>query len=85
MQKRSLWRARRDYDAALAHFAAMLPCPRSPPHWQAHYLRQFLEAVTQAAAAKVLCSLGVYMLFASPWCPPTFACPAARVQVVDQN
>lgn len=43
----------RDYDAALAHFAAMLHCPRSAPYWQAQYLRQFLDCMMQAAAVKV--------------------------------
>ncbi|KAK9823583.1 hypothetical protein WJX72_003982 [[Myrmecia] bisecta] len=41
-----------DLEAAVQHFMAMLPCAHSPEHWQAHYLRQFLEAVQQAQAAK---------------------------------
>jgi hypothetical protein len=61
-------RARSDYDAALAHFAAMLPCPRSPAHWQAHYLRQFLDAVAQAAATKVRPLL--FNIALSCCCPP---------------
>lgn len=39
-----------DLHGTVRHFLAMLPCPRSPPSWQAHYLRQFLDAATQLAA-----------------------------------
>ena len=42
-----------DLDAAIGHFAAMLPCRHSPENWQAVYLRQFLEVVQQAAAQGV--------------------------------
>ena len=41
-----------DLDAAVGHFAAMLPCRHSPENWQAFYLRQFLEVVQQQAAAR---------------------------------
>lgn len=42
-----------DLAAALHHFAAMINCPHSPPFWQAHYLRQFLEVVTLAIKSQV--------------------------------
>ena len=42
-----------DLDAAIGHFAAMLPCRHSPENWQAFYLRQFLEVVQQAATQRV--------------------------------
>jgi len=42
-----------DLDAAIGHFAAMLPCRHSPENWQAFYLRQFLEVVQQAAGQRV--------------------------------
>ena len=42
-----------DLEAAIGHFAAMLPCRHSPESWQQFYLRQFLEAVQQAAGERV--------------------------------
>ena len=42
-----------DLEAAIVHFAAMLPCQHSPGSWQQFYLRQFLEVVQQAAAQRV--------------------------------
>lgn len=42
-----------DFDSALQHFAAMLHCSHSPPYWQAHYLKQFLDTVAAATKAKV--------------------------------
>jgi hypothetical protein len=42
-----------DLEAAIGHFAAMLPCRHSPGGWQQFYLRQFLEVVQQAAAQRV--------------------------------
>ncbi|KAK9916791.1 hypothetical protein WJX75_007099 [Coccomyxa subellipsoidea] len=41
-----------DFDSALQHFAAMLHCSHSPPYWQAHYLKQFLDTVAAATKAK---------------------------------
>ncbi|BDA40386.1 probable trafficking protein particle complex subunit 8 [Coccomyxa sp. Obi] len=41
-----------DFDAALQHFAAMLHCPHSPPYWQSHYLKQFMETIAAAGKAK---------------------------------
>ncbi len=73
--------AGRDYDAALAHFAAMLHCPRSAPYWQAQYLRQFLDCVAQAAAVRVrhscsLTSTGTLSNAASPAPRACVAMPA---------
>lgn len=42
-----------DFDLALQHFAAMLHCPHSPPYWQAHYLKQFMDTVALAEQSKV--------------------------------
>ena len=42
-----------DFDAALQHFSAMLDCPHSPPYWQSHYLKQFMETIAAAGSAKV--------------------------------
>jgi hypothetical protein len=42
-----------DLDSAVQHFAEMLPCRHSPEHWQAYYLKQFLEVVQQAALERV--------------------------------
>ena len=42
-----------DLGAAVAHFAAMLPCGHSPEPWQAFYLRQFLDVVQQASLQRV--------------------------------
>ena len=45
-----------DAAGALRHYAAMLACPRAPHAWQATYMRQFLDAVAAAAAARVRCT-----------------------------
>lgn len=42
-----------NFDAALEHFAAMLNCPHSPPYWQSHYLKQFMDTIGAAGNAKV--------------------------------
>jgi hypothetical protein len=42
-----------DLDAALHHYAAMINCPHSPPYWQAHHLRQFLEVIGLAINQRV--------------------------------
>ncbi len=42
-----------DFEVALQHFAAMLQCSHSPPYWQTHYLKQFLDTVAAATKAKV--------------------------------
>ena len=45
-----------DPAGALRHYAAMLASPRAPRAWQATYMRQFLDAVAAAVAARVRCS-----------------------------
>lgn len=41
------------HEAALEHFAAITACPASPPHWQAFYLKQFLDCVRATAQSRV--------------------------------